>query len=864
MWPDWRAEHVVLRRTTWRDVAPFVGVGLLGLVTLLAPPYSDASVLEVVLLLATFVAMLAVLAHGFRRPARGWTARVAPALAFVAIALARDVGGGSSSGLGTLVVLPILWIALTGSVQDLLLGAAYTIALFGLPVLLVGGPGYPADDWRRGLVWVAVAVVIAPGIQAMVQEVARGTVAVAAEEARWRALAEHLPDVTVLVVDEDLRVRQVGGAGVAEHGLRPRVGMTLEELYPAADLDVLQPLLRSAFQGRTGTAELRSPDDGELVVTVSPLPPEEDSRRALVLARDVRVERERERALVRATARTERLFADAPHGVMVLGMDGTVVRVNTALRRIIGVEPGRLEGEHVSVLAPPDDRTLHAHLAEVLAADGERAVHTDAVIRDVRDEDVHVALSGLVLRDEPGDGGSREDVVIVNVVDVSERRRYEDRLAHLADHDVLTGLANRRRFDAELHRHLEQCRRYGPTGALLVLDLDNFKQVNDTLGHEAGDQLIVSTAGLLRRGVRSTDVVARLGGDEFAVLLTEVDQASAEKVAQAIVDRVRDYTATLDGVRRRVTVSVGVVTFQAAQRHSMDVFALADMTMYDAKDAGRGRYAVLEEGSSAPPRTGARLQWQARIEQALETDGFALLYQPIQDLHTGEVAAAEVLLRLADGDHLVPPSRFLYIAERAGLMPEIDAWVVRHSVARLARLRELHPRFQLDVNLSGHSIGNPRIEQAVVRALEEHRIDPSALILEITETAAVSDVGLARDFARRMTDLGCQFALDDFGAGFGSFYYLKHLMFDFVKIDGEFVSAAPHSGVDRTILRSVVGIARDLGKRTIAEFVSDQEILDVVRAEGVDQAQGYLVGAPVPFDEFVAVHLDATPPSSAG
>ncbi|MGI8645981.1 MAG: diguanylate cyclase, partial [Nocardioides sp.] len=208
-------------------------------------------------------------------------------------------------------------------------------------------------------------------------------------------------------------------------------------------------------------------------------------------------------------------------------------------------------------------------------------------------------------------------------------------------------------------------------------------EVNDTLGHGAGDQLIISTAALVKGSVRGTDVVARLGGDEFAILLTDADRASAEVVAQSIVDRIRDYTATLDGVRRRVTASMGVVTIHPATENASDVLALADMTMYDAKDAGRDQVVVLDETTYRQPRSGARLQWKGRIERALENDDFALHLQPILDLRTGGVHSAEVLLRLHGTDELVLPSRFLYIAEHSGLVPAVDRWVIEHSVALL-------------------------------------------------------------------------------------------------------------------------------------------------------------------------------------
>jgi diguanylate cyclase (GGDEF)-like protein/PAS domain S-box-containing protein len=572
----------------------------------------------------------------------------------------------------------------------------------------------------------------------------------------------------------------------------------------------------------------------------------------------VRAHRRRERSLPRANELAERLFADAPHGVVILDLQGAVLRVNAAFAVIAGGSAGELDGIDFASLAAEDDGAFDQHLAAALTTPGE-AVETEWTMRHRHGGGVHVLLRSRVLRADYGAGDALgADVLLVHVVDVSERHRFEQRLTHMASHDVLTGLANRREFDERLAAHHEWCERYGPRGALLLLDLDNFKEVNDTLGHGAGDQLIMSTAALLRGAVTGTDVVARLGGDEFAVLLTDADATAAEKIAADIVDRVREFTSTLDGTRRRVTASIGVVTLRAAADHGGDVLALADMTMYDAKDAGRDRYVLLEENSFRQPRSGARLAWQDRIQRAIENDDLTLLLQPILDLKSNRIVSAEALVRLSDADELVPPSRFLYIAERTGLVPALDAWVVRHSVEMLAGLRAIAPEFRLEVNLSGHSIGRPDIEAAIVDSLEEFRVDPSALVLEITETAAVADVAMARSFAERMTTLGCKFALDDFGAGFGSFYYLKHLLFDYVKIDGEFVANVHRSAIDRTILRSIVGIAHDLGKLTVAEFVAEPAILEVVRAEGVDLAQGYLTGVPVSVDEFVATYLEQT------
>ena len=561
--------------------------------------------------------------------------------------------------------------------------------------------------------------------------------------------------------------------------------------------------------------------------------------------------REQATSLTEAKAKAERLLADSPNGVAVLDLAGRVRQANTALAAMVGLSPTDLVGRSFPGLSPAHADAARAHLEQVTAWPGSLVACDWTILRDR--EELHVALSSRLL-----DGhGDSEDFILVNLVDLSERRRYEQRLAHLADHDVLTGLLNRRRFDEAIQEQVERCRRYGYRGAMLLLDLDQFKEVNDTRGHGVGDQMLIDLATILRRNLRANDVIARLGGDEFAVLLPEADRAAAETVAAGLVKTVRNHAATLSGAGGRVTASIGVVTFAGAFEHDEDPLTLADMLMYDAKENGRDQYAILDDEHFRAPRSGARLAWRNRIEQALEHDRFELYLQPILDLRTDRITCAEALIRLVDHGSPVPPSRFLSIAERAGLAPRVDAWVVRHAVAMLARLREVEPDFQLEVNLSGHSIGDPVIEAAIIDALAAHQVDPRALILEVTETAAVADVPRARRFAERMTAIGARFALDDFGAGFGSFYYLKHLVFDFVKIDGEFVANAANSRVDRIILRSIVGIAKELDKQTVAEFVGDAATLAVVREQHVDLAQGHLIGAAVAEPEFVHAYLHA-------
>ncbi len=440
-------------------------------------------------------------------------------------------------------------------------------------------------------------------------------------------------------------------------------------------------------------------------------------------------------------------------------------------------------------------------------------------------------------------------LMIRDVTRDRERERALDRsrrrLAYLADHDPVSGLLNRRRFDRLLAEHLAG----SDTGALLLLDLDLFKQVNDTLGHAAGDRLIVRVAGLLRDEVRDTDGAARLGGDEFAVLLPDADAAAARKVAGRLVERVRSRVAGLDD-HPPVTASIGVVTVCAAKTHGVDPMTLADIMLYEAKAGGRDRYAVFDEDETGLPPTSRTAAWQARIGEALRDDRLVLLLQPIMDLAAGKVVAAEALVRLREDGRLIPPAEFIETAEGSDLIVRLDCQVIGQAVALLAGLRRRHPGFRLAVNVSARSVGEPQLEQTILAALAEHGLPGSALVLELTETAAVAEVARAQAFAERMKRIGCSLSLDDFGAGFGTFLRLKRLSFDYVKIYGEFVAAAVESEVDRSLMRSIIRVAHDLGKCVVAEYVADEATLELVRREGADLAQGYHVGAPMPAGEF--------------
>ena len=362
---------------------------------------------------------------------------------------------------------------------------------------------------------------------------------------------------------------------------------------------------------------------------------------------------------------------------------------------------------------------------------------------DVVGQVVWVAVHATLVR--AADGTPQH--FLGQIQDVSERVRYEAQLQHMADHDPLTGLLNRRSFERELNQHIAQVQRYGPEGAALVLDIDRFKHINDTLGHNVGDELIVKVAQTLRTRLRDSDVLARLGGDEFAVLMPRGGAGEAEKVAQAILAAVRAQSVlTAAGRRRPITASIGIALFGDAERLSAeDLLVNADLAMYDAKEAGRDRAATYSSHERGASRMKARITWAERIREALEEDRFTLYAQPIVELCSGDVRQHELLLRMLDEQgEVIPPAAFIPIAERFDLMQDIDRWVVARAIRLMGEQRRAGRELVFEVNISGSSTGDPDLLTIIEHELREQDVDPVNLVLEVTETTAVANIPRAQ------------------------------------------------------------------------------------------------------------------------
>jgi diguanylate cyclase (GGDEF)-like protein len=419
-------------------------------------------------------------------------------------------------------------------------------------------------------------------------------------------------------------------------------------------------------------------------------------------------------------------------------------------------------------------------------------------------------------------------------------------LRYLAEHDSLTGLLNRRCFRAKLDRYVSFTARYGGQGAVMIVDIDGLKEVNDELGHQPGDNLIRRVADVLRERVRATDMVARLSGDEFAVLMPQTDTAGALQLGEDLRAEVAEGFPEGSELGT-ATVSVGVSMFGGERGESAEaVLVAADHAMYQAKEEGRNRIALFE-GPEKGQRTDRRRQTtSAKIRDALTQDRLSLATQSIHSLASGGVERYELLLRMTGDDgELLPAASFIEAAERSGMVQELDRWVVGRALELLAERERAGAPVSLHVNLSGVSLTDISVLEYIERRLDEGEADPARCTFEITQTARVEDYATAAGFADRLTEFGCEVAIDDYGAGFGPFNYLKQVPFDVIKIDGTFVRDIVRNDADRLTVKAIVEIARGLGKTTIAEFVEDAETVGLLRDFGVDMAQGYHLGRPV-------------------
>jgi diguanylate cyclase (GGDEF)-like protein len=428
---------------------------------------------------------------------------------------------------------------------------------------------------------------------------------------------------------------------------------------------------------------------------------------------------------------------------------------------------------------------------------------------------------------------------------VESLRQRDSKLTRLANHDALTGLLNRQRFVDELNNEITRVDADNTLSAMLFIDLDQFKYVNDTCGHPAGDKLLICAAEQLRRCVRKTDSVSRFGGDEFAVLVRSVSRREAKSIAIDILGQMRDFAHVENEHVFQLQCSIGITMINGNRCTADEIVAQADVACHEAKRRGRNRMEFYRVSAKETEQMIEDVGWTQRIKQGLAENRFVLYYQPIVHIASGQTTHHEVLLRLRMPDgRTITPNAFLPAAERFGLMLDLDRWVIENAIAELARHRRELPDLRFTVNLSAHAFEDKNLYTKVRQLIEHHGVPADSIVFEITEQVAIRNIADVEKQLNALKSLGCKVAIDDFGTGYSSFSHLKRFRFDYLKIDGAFVEALARDPVDQTMVRLFADIGKGLGVQTIAEFVTDATSYKLLAKFGVDHGQGYHLGRP--------------------
>ncbi|MEO5702704.1 MAG: EAL domain-containing protein [Gammaproteobacteria bacterium] len=533
--------------------------------------------------------------------------------------------------------------------------------------------------------------------------------------------------------------------------------------------------------------------------------------------------------------------------VLTQSASGEILTLNNYAETVIQYTEQDLQGKSfIELLSTADDtQNLPALLGEIQHAQRDQLRHEAATLcKDGSVRHIIWLHSRLTQR-------SADDPAVLSVgLDITEHKHVEGRLAWLADHDPLTDLFNRRRFQEELERLLGLATRYQYTGALLFFDLDQFKYINDTSGHQAGDTLLKMVAQILLRIIRTTDVVARLGGDEFALILPQATPEGAIVVAEKILASLDEANLTVNGRVHKASASIGIALFPEHGKNVQELLAIADLAMYQAKAAGRNGWHVFSAQDLSRERMQKLVYWKEKIEHSLVHDRFVLYFQPIMDVRSKAIYHYEVLLRMLEEDGtVIAPATFIAAAEHTGLIHAIDHMVLRKAIAQAAELSQQGRNICFSINLSGLAFNDPQLLSVLAETLAYYGANPKSFIFEITETAALADIVAARKLMESIKALGCSFALDDFGVGFSSFYYLRQLPVDYVKIDGSFIQHLAENPDDQILVKALCDVAKGFGKKTTAEFVENVATLSLLEKMQVDYAQGYFIGRPLPAEE---------------
>jgi diguanylate cyclase (GGDEF)-like protein/PAS domain S-box-containing protein len=575
-------------------------------------------------------------------------------------------------------------------------------------------------------------------------------------------------------------------------------------------------------------------------------------------ARDITQLKRAEAALIQEQQRLLATLESITDGVITTNIAGTIEYLNPVAERLVN-DPAGAIGSHYSRVLPLveeasgeklDDLvelTLQHHASFVNASNG--------LLQRNDGHEFVLKVSTAAMHDS--EGNLIGAVLVLH--DITETMQMTRQLNYQASHDTLTGLVNRREFERRLTRAIHSAVELGEEHVLFYMDLDQFKVVNDTCGHRAGDELLKQLATQLDYSLRDSDILARLGGDEFGVLLEHCSLVDAQKLADKLRQMVKDFRFSWEDKSFEIGVSIGVVVVNSHTRGIDTLLSAADAACYFAKDQGRNRVYTYHEGDDATLKRHGEMSWVHRITEGFEADRFRLDAQYIAPLHeSNELPHYEVLIRMVSEEgHIVPPMAFIPAAERYNLMPTIDRWVIRTTFAMLSRARDEGGSVPIacSINVSGQSLADDHFLPFISEQLDISGLNPELICFEITETAAITNLSRAMILFGELKQRGCRFSLDDFGSGLSSFGYLKTLPVDYLKIDGTFVKDILDDKIDEAMVEAIHKVGHVMGLQTIAEFVENDEIAERLRRIGVNYAQGYGIARPEPLDEVLKRHM---------
>ena len=561
----------------------------------------------------------------------------------------------------------------------------------------------------------------------------------------------------------------------------------------------------------------------------------------ILLVGDITERKATETMLLEAEERYRNLVVTAHDLVWSMDVTGRWTYLNDAARHIYGYDPEELLNTTLTLVQTNESKARDNSAFESVI-NGNELLGYETTHIDKEGQTHHISFNAC-----PHIGADGTVQYITGTArDITEQKNYESELTYQTQHDKLTTLKNRSFFQEELECLISRISRSDETCALIYLDLDQFKYVNDTIGHAAGDDLLIEVSLLLKDKLREGDLLARFGGDEFTILIYDTNEHAIDIVAENLLGFFESYRFFSKSQIFNITCSMGITLIDKHTESAESALSHADIACNMAKKQGRNCFQIYDPARKQLDGMTEDMGWASRVKNAYENDHFSLVYQPIVSINDGTIEDYEVLLRmnLNDGQRILPGG-FIPAAERFGLINNVDRWTVSRAMHALVKLHTKNNKIRFAINLSGRAFEDKELLPMIQGILDSTGLEPTSLTFEITETAAIANISAAKKFIANLKYMGCQFALDDFGTGFCSFAYLKNLPVDKLKIDGAFVQSLDTSKVDRAMVQSMNQIAHALGKQTVAEFVQNKNTLDILRDYGVDFAQGYYLGKPL-------------------